>query len=205
MELLELTNNSDNILCGCVMVDVKYLRKLIDDGVYRGCPITALPDPAGGMVELMNNAPLAIEYHRFTLDHTNTEVRPSFRMIIPCWHVWQVTPDEDVSRGPSRKALALYSPFRARSINKFPDSSTRVDVGGQASVSPVGQKIDLHRHRTCEGKPLSYCFAVLSMLIHPSCLRFRRPIQHWGYTCRAAQPHRRSLENGQDTYLHSDT
>jgi hypothetical protein len=130
MELLELTDNCDNVLCGCVMIDVKFLHELIDDIVYCGLPITALPDQAGGVVELMNDTSLAIEYHCFTLDHTDTDIRPLFRMITAFWHLWQVAPDEDVSLGPSGNDVALYSPFRARSIKKFPYRDSRADIWG---------------------------------------------------------------------------
>ena len=78
---MQLPNGCRDILYCRVGIDMERRGKLIGDLSHCGLAVTPIPDVAGGVVQLMNEVGLTIEDHDLTIDHTNVDINPSFRVI----------------------------------------------------------------------------------------------------------------------------
>jgi hypothetical protein len=83
---MKLHNERRNIVYCRVGVDIERHGKLIGELSHSGLAVTPVPDVAGCLVQLMNEAGLTIEYHYLTINHTKVYISSSFWVICRLVH-----------------------------------------------------------------------------------------------------------------------
>jgi hypothetical protein len=86
IQLMELPNEGSHFCCRNLGINVIGLDHLISETCQCGLAITPIPDVAGCVVKLVNQALLRIEDEGFTFHLPHAHVRPSLRaMICQLW------------------------------------------------------------------------------------------------------------------------